>query len=265
MASVRKIEESISRGSFLQGPSSQDLRARATTDPFSPSARNFSIPRPSYETTEFELHNARSIEALRAQKSAARLRRSEDFPRRSEDIMPPLPPDASFRVPIPPDPESAFPLKEAYSTEALRTKNSTAPLRPKEGVPPKDPQDFHPDPKDLFRNTFHEILFIGIVAVANLTTQASLVNALNLIHQIGDHFGITNAGSLSWFVAGYSLTVGSFILQFGRFGDHFGYKRMFVIGMAWFAFWSVMCGVSSYSNYVFFIFARVLQGKPSIS
>lgn len=53
---------------------------------------------------------------------------------------------------------------------------------------------------------------------------------------------------------------GSFILISGRLGDIFGYKRMLVIGYSWFAFWSLVAGLSVYSNYVLFIFARVLQG-----
>lgn len=35
---------------------------------------------------------------------------------------------------------------------------------------------------------------------------------------------------------------------------------MFLIGFSWLAVWSVVAGVSSYSNHVPFIFARVLQG-----
>lgn len=88
---------------------------------------------------------------------------------------------------------------------------------------------------------------------------------LMILHQIGDTFGISNPGELSWLIAGYSLTVGTFILFTGRLGDLFGYKRMLIIGYAWFAVWSMVAGVSVYSNKVLFIFARVLQGVgPSI-
>ncbi|MCJ1416202.1 hypothetical protein MMC32_002537 [Xylographa parallela] len=119
-------------------------------------------------------------------------------------------------------------------------------------VPHEDPNPFHSLPR--------EILFVGVVCVAQLTTQISLGQTLNLVHIIGDHFGTTNPGTLSWFVAGYSLTVGSFILLFGRIGDYFGYKRLFIVGLCWFSLWSMIAGVSNYSNDIFFIFSRVFQG-----
>lgn len=118
----------------------------------------------------------------------------------------------------------------------------------------------HPKP---FHSVASEILFVGVICVAQLATQISLGQTLNLVHVIGDHFKTTNSGTLSWFIAGYSLTVGSFILLFGRFGDYYGYKRLFVIGLCWFSLWSMIAGVSSYSNYVFFLFSRVLQGNLS--
>lgn len=111
-----------------------------------------------------------------------------------------------------------------------------------------------------FRSLGREILFVGVVCVAQLSTQVSLGQTLNLVHTIGDHFNTKNPGVLSWFVAGYSLTVGSFILLFGRFGDYYGYKRLFIIGLCWFSLWSMVAGVSNYSNDVLFIFARVFQG-----
>ncbi|KAI4155722.1 MAG: hypothetical protein LQ340_000811, partial [Diploschistes diacapsis] len=111
-----------------------------------------------------------------------------------------------------------------------------------------------------FRSGFHEFLFVGVLCVAQLSTQFSLGQTLNLVQIIGRTFNTSNPGTLSWFVAGYSLTVGSFILISGRFGDYYGYKRLFIIGMCWFALWSVLAGLSNYSNYVFFIFARVFQG-----
>ncbi|KAF7547176.1 hypothetical protein G7Z17_g7908 [Cylindrodendrum hubeiense] len=105
-----------------------------------------------------------------------------------------------------------------------------------------------------------EILFICVICMAQFMTQGALGNCLNLLHVIGDTFSITNRGELSWLIAGYSLTVGSFILVFGRFGDVFGYKKMLIIGFAWFSIWSMVAGLAYYSNHILFIFARVLQG-----
>ena len=106
-----------------------------------------------------------------------------------------------------------------------------------------------------------EILFVGVVCLAQLSTQISLGQTLNLVHVIEDHFSTTNAGILSWFIAGDSLTVDSFILLCGRFGDYFGYKRLLTIGLCWFSLWSMVAGLRNYSNHILFIFARVLRGK----
>ena len=106
----------------------------------------------------------------------------------------------------------------------------------------------------------HEILFVGIICLAQLTTQAGFGQALLILHDIGQSFNISTPGELSWLVAGYSLTVGTFILVSGRLGDIFGYKRMLLIGYAWFSIWSMIAGLAIYSGSVLFIFARVLSG-----
>ncbi|KAK8054261.1 major facilitator superfamily domain-containing protein [Apiospora saccharicola] len=105
-----------------------------------------------------------------------------------------------------------------------------------------------------------EILFIGTICTAQFTTQVGLTQALGILDRIGASFDVPNPGVLPWFIAGYSLTAGTFILVAGRIGDLWGYKRVFVAGMLWFALWSLVAGLSVYSNYVLFIFARVLQG-----
>ncbi|KAJ4324207.1 multidrug-resistance type transporter aminotriazole resistance [Neodidymelliopsis sp. IMI 364377] len=109
-----------------------------------------------------------------------------------------------------------------------------------------------------------EFLFVGLLCSAQFVTQAGLVNTLNILHIIGDDLGITNPGVLSWLIAGYSLTVGTFILLSGRCGDLFGYKTMVIIGFAWFAIWNVVAGCSVFApgngGQVLFIFARVLSG-----
>ncbi|KAF3034319.1 hypothetical protein E8E12_004704 [Didymella heteroderae] len=109
-----------------------------------------------------------------------------------------------------------------------------------------------------------EFLFVGLLCSAQFVTQAGLVNTLNILHIIGNDLGITDPGVLSWLIAGYSLTVGTFILLSGRCGDLFGYKTMVIIGFAWFAIWNVVAGCSVYApgngGQVLFIFARVLSG-----
>ena len=105
-----------------------------------------------------------------------------------------------------------------------------------------------------------EALVVLLISLAQFTTQNALGQVIALSHVIGAHYNVTNPGALSWFIAGYSLTVGTFILFSGRLGDLFGWKRMLVIGYVWFAIWSTISGLAWYSNHVLFIFSRVLAG-----
>ncbi|KAK9427487.1 major facilitator superfamily-domain-containing protein [Lipomyces doorenjongii] len=104
------------------------------------------------------------------------------------------------------------------------------------------------------------ILFIGTLCTAMFTNQIGLGNTLCTVGVIGESFGISNQGQLAWLIAGYSLTIGTFILIGGRLGDEFGNKRVFVIGMIWYALWSLVAGLAVYSTHVLFVFARVFQG-----
>ena len=111
-----------------------------------------------------------------------------------------------------------------------------------------------------------EILFVGVICCAQFTTQTGLVGCIAILNVIGDHYGLSNPGELSWLIAAYSLIVGTFILLAGRFGDVYGYKRMLIIGFCWFSLWSMIAGLAVYSNHVLFTFARVLQGLgPAIN
>ncbi|KAI0127744.1 major facilitator superfamily domain-containing protein [Xylariales sp. AK1849] len=105
-----------------------------------------------------------------------------------------------------------------------------------------------------------EILFVTVICLAQLFTQAGLGQAIPILHVIGNNYGLSEPGDLSWFIAGYSLTVGTFILFAGRLGDMFGYKTIFLTGMAWFSLFSMVCGLAVFSNHVLFTFGRVLQG-----
>ncbi|GFG12927.1 drug resistance protein YOR378W [Aspergillus lentulus] len=112
-------------------------------------------------------------------------------------------------------------------------------------------------PQSLARET----LFVAVICSSQLLTQAGLALSIVPQHIIGRSFGIDNQpAQLSWFSAGYSLTVGTFILIAGRLGDVFGHKPFFVGGYAWFGLWSALAGVGVYSSSSFFIFCRTMQG-----
>ncbi|KIW72883.1 hypothetical protein PV04_01044 [Phialophora macrospora] len=107
----------------------------------------------------------------------------------------------------------------------------------------------------------HEVAFIAVISSAQLMTQAALAQSIAPLHVIGRSFNTTNPGQLSWLAAGYSLTVGTFILPAGRWGDLYGHKLLFISGYFWFAVWSLVAGLAVYSHsLVFFAFCRGMQG-----
>lgn len=107
----------------------------------------------------------------------------------------------------------------------------------------------------------HEILFVTVISGAQLLTQAGLAVSIAPLHIIGNTFNTTNPGQLSWLPAGFSLTVGTFILPAGRWGDLYGHKKLFVIGYFWYGIWSAVAGFSAFSHsLVFFAFCRAMQG-----
>ncbi|HEV8424017.1 MAG TPA: DHA2 family efflux MFS transporter permease subunit [Actinomycetes bacterium] len=64
--------------------------------------------------------------------------------------------------------------------------------------------------------------------------------------------------SLQWVVNAYTLTLSGFLLLGGSLGDHYGRRRVFVIGVAWFAVASLLCGLAPTDEAL--VAARTLQG-----
>ncbi len=65
-------------------------------------------------------------------------------------------------------------------------------------------------------------------------------------------------GALQWVVTGYALTLAAFLLLGGALGDRYGRRRIFSIGVVWFAVASALCGLAPSAGLL--IGARVLQG-----
>ncbi len=74
---------------------------------------------------------------------------------------------------------------------------------------------------------------------------------------IGREFGV-GFGFLQWTVTGYTLTLASLILLGGSLGDRFGRRRLFVIGVVWFALASMLCAAAPTAFLL--VVARALQG-----
>src|SRR5947207_15770476 len=54
--------------------------------------------------------------------------------------------------------------------------------------------------------------------------------------------------SLQWVVTGYTLSLAGLLLLGGALGDRFGRRRVYVVGVAWFAVASALCGIAPSSG-----------------
>ena len=99
------------------------------------------------------------------------------------------------------------------------------------------------------------VLLATVLGSSLAFIDATVVNIA--LPQIGESLGADAAG-LQWTVNGYALSLASLILLGGSLGDRFGRKRVFMIGIAWFATASLLCGLAP--NIGMLIAARVLQG-----
>ena len=68
----------------------------------------------------------------------------------------------------------------------------------------------------------------------------------------------TSLAGLQWTVTAYTLTLAGLILLGGALGDRLGRRRVFVIGVIWFALASALCGLAPDIGVL--IAARALQG-----
>ncbi|BDH79327.1 MFS transporter [Methanothermobacter tenebrarum] len=84
---------------------------------------------------------------------------------------------------------------------------------------------------------------------------ASIVNTI--LPTIAQYFKVEVA-LVQWVPMIYLLTISSLLLFYGRLGDIFGYKKVYVMGLAGFIISSLLCGISP--NIYFLIAFRALQG-----
>ncbi|MFF0445916.1 MFS transporter [Streptomyces sp. NPDC004609] len=68
----------------------------------------------------------------------------------------------------------------------------------------------------------------------------------------------TDLATLQWTVNAYMLTLAGLILLGGALGDRYGRRKVFVIGVIWFAIGSLFCGLAP--DGLSLIIARALQG-----
>jgi EmrB/QacA subfamily drug resistance transporter len=99
------------------------------------------------------------------------------------------------------------------------------------------------------------VLLTTVLGSGLVMIDGTVVNVA--LERIGTELGADFAG-LQWTVNAYTLTLAALILLGGSLGDHLGRRRVFVIGVVWFALASLACGLAP--NIEVLIAARALQG-----
>jgi EmrB/QacA subfamily drug resistance transporter len=99
------------------------------------------------------------------------------------------------------------------------------------------------------------VLFTTVLGSSLAMLDATVVNVA--LDRIGTDLDADFAG-LQWTVNAYTLTLAAFILLGGSLSDRFGRRRVFVVGVCWFAVASLLCGLAP--NIGTLIAARALQG-----
>ena len=173
--------------------------------------------------------------------------------------IPPAPAHKTSRMENEPYWPEDLELQEPTFSPSLKSKPSTVALT----------ADSKPEPPSTSSSTnsqrppislLHEVAFVITIMMAQILLQAGVGQGLAPLHIIGDHFDIKNSGELSWYIAGFTLTAGTFILIAGRCGDIYGHKLVFITAFMWYGVWSILCGASYFSNNIFFSIARGFQG-----
>jgi len=99
------------------------------------------------------------------------------------------------------------------------------------------------------------LLVVTVLGSGIASLDATVVNIA--LPTIGRDFH-TGIAALQWVINGYTLTLAAFLLIGGSLGDRFGRRKLYLIGIVWFALASAACGLAPGAG--FLIAARVLQG-----
>ena len=99
------------------------------------------------------------------------------------------------------------------------------------------------------------VLLATVLGSSMAMLDATVVNVA--LPTIGRHLNASLA-ELQWTVTAYTLTLAGLILLGGSLGDRLGRRRVFLVGVVWFALASALCGLAP--SILVLIGARVLQG-----
>ncbi|MFJ3308524.1 MFS transporter [Streptomyces sp. NPDC086549] len=99
------------------------------------------------------------------------------------------------------------------------------------------------------------ILLTTILGSSMALLDSTVVNVA--LPRIGDDLNASLA-QLQWTVNAYMLTLAGLILLGGSLGDRYGRRKIFVLGVVWFATASLLCGLAP--NATALVASRALQG-----
>jgi EmrB/QacA subfamily drug resistance transporter len=99
------------------------------------------------------------------------------------------------------------------------------------------------------------ILVTTVLGSSMALLDSTVVNVA--LPRIGQDLG-ADLGALQWTVNAYMVTLAGLILLGGALGDRFGRRKVFVVGVLWFAAASLLCGIAPDAGVL--IAARALQG-----
>jgi len=99
------------------------------------------------------------------------------------------------------------------------------------------------------------VLLVTVLGSGLALLDATVVNVA--LPTLGEDLGASLAG-LQWTINAYALTLAAFILLGGSLGDRYGRRRIFLLGVVWFALASLLCGISPTIGTL--VAARALQG-----
>ena len=100
------------------------------------------------------------------------------------------------------------------------------------------------------------MLLATILGSAMASIDATVVGIA--LPDIGRDFGHASLSTLQWVVTAYTLTLAGLLLFSGALGDAYGRRKIFLIGVAWFAVASVICAAAPDAPVL--ILARAVQG-----
>lgn len=102
--------------------------------------------------------------------------------------------------------------------------------------------------------------FAGVLATVSVAFFMTMVDttAINIaVPDLQDRLD-ASLGQALWVINGYTLTFAVLLLTFGRLGDRYGHRRVFVAGLVTFTLASGLCGLAQEPSQL--IAARMLQG-----